>query len=71
MKAVREHLKRQNIEAQVSKPRIGYNYVVNYLPPKEEPLVSIVIPTCDHIDMLDRCLESIFTKPSIQIMKSY
>lgn len=62
MKAVREHLKRQNIEAQVSKPRIGYNYVVNYLPPKEEPLVSIVIPTCDHIDMLDRCLESIFTK---------
>ncbi|HEY9889823.1 MAG TPA: glycosyltransferase family 2 protein, partial [Candidatus Obscuribacterales bacterium] len=33
---------------------------------KDEPLVSIIIPTRDHGEVLDTCLESIFTKTNYQ-----
>ena len=62
MKAVGNHLKRLGIQAEVREPRVAYNYVVNYLPPADTPLVSVIIPTCDHSEMLRRCLDSIFEK---------
>lgn len=32
----------------------------------ETPLISILIPTCDHIDDLDKCITSIITKSTYQ-----
>lgn len=62
MRSVREHLKRCGIRATVSEGRYPYYYDVNYLPPEDEPLVSIIVPTADHADVLRTCVDSIFSK---------
>lgn len=62
IRAVKAHLDRLGIEAKVSLSRRPFTYEVNYAVPREHPLVSIVIPTKDHIDLLDACLSSIFEK---------
>jgi O-antigen biosynthesis protein len=37
-------------------------YDITYALPEQPPLVSIIIPSKDHIDYLERCLESIYKK---------
>lgn len=57
-RAIEEHLKRQNVKGIVSHTHnIGF-YRVNY-PVNGEPLISIIIPNKDNVDILRRCLESI------------
>ncbi len=57
-RALREHVARQAIQATVADGPVGGTYDVKRSLPCR-PLVSIVIPTQDQVDVLARCLESI------------
>ena len=60
-KAVSEHYKRAGIEAVViDQPILGFYRSIFKL--NENPLVSIIIPNKDHMDDLQRCIDSIVTK---------
>ena len=56
--AIAAHLKRMGIEGEVFSLEMKGSYRVKYKL-KEEPLVSVIIPTKDHIDDLDKCLKSL------------
>lgn len=56
--AVQEHLDRLGVSATVEQSRRPFTYKINY-DLDGEPLVSIIIPSKDGIDILDRCLQSI------------
>ena len=60
--SVQEHLDRMGIKASVSLSRRPFTYRVQYDIPVPHPLVSIIIPTKDHVDVLQTCLNSIFDK---------
>ena len=62
MRAVAAHLKRMNLSAKVVEGKFPFTYRVLYDVPSPTPLVSIVIPTCDHVDVLRTCVESILEK---------
>ncbi len=59
-KALIEHFKRLGIEADVLDGTKGINntYKIKYKL-NDEPMISIVIPSCEHIDDLKKCLVSI------------
>jgi len=57
-KAVREHLARQAIAGTVIDGASPHTYDVRRFLLRR-PMVSIIIPTQDHVGMLERCLESI------------
>lgn len=60
--AVQRHLDRCGIKATVrNHPRVTYHYEIEY-DLGDWPLVSIIIPNKDGIDLLDRCLRSIRDK---------
>lgn len=59
-----EALARRNINGQVSIMENGH-YRVNYQV-KGEPLISIIIPTRDGLELLSRCLDSIQSKSTYQ-----
>ena len=63
IKALQEHLDRtnQNGKAEVSAFNKQFYYVKRGLP-STQPLVSLIIPTKDKIDILDKCLQSILNK---------
>lgn len=59
IEAVKAHLQRLNIEAEVSNvPKFGAIYSVKYAF-KENPRVSIIIPSLGNAKSLKRCIESI------------
>lgn len=58
-KALEEALKRRKVEGEVLLDQRSPFYIVNYKL-KQEPKVSIVIPTKDHIDLLSKCINSIY-----------
>lgn len=60
--AVQEHLDRLGIPAEVTPARLPNTYKVIYNIPQSHPLVSIIIPSMDHVDMLERCITSIINK---------
>ena len=60
-KAIEKALKRRKIDADVLIDSVSNYYIVNYHLNKE-PLVSIIIPTRDYVDILKQCLESIYEK---------
>ncbi len=62
MRAVRRHLERLGIAAQVSCP-MPCHYRVDYKP-VGNPLVSIVIPSKDNVGLLSDCIDSIRTLTS-------
>lgn len=62
IKAVQNHLDRLGIRACVRQSRRPFTYSVDYLPPESEPLVSIIIPTKDHSDVLRTCVESVLDR---------
>lgn len=64
VKAVSEHLKRVGLNATVSPSRSAFTYKVIYEPPKEHPLVSIIIPSKDQVPVLSTCIQSILEKTS-------
>lgn len=62
IRAIQAHLDRLGIKGTVSLSRRPFTYKVQYDVPSEHPLVSIIIPTKDHIELLKACLDSIVEK---------
>lgn len=62
IRAVQNHLDRLGIQARVSQSRRPFTYSIYYLPPEDKPLVSVIIPTKDHSDVLRTCVESVLQK---------
>ena len=62
VQALNEHFSRQHISATVEK--IGHGYRIHYALPKALPLVSLIIPTRNGLELLRLCIESIFQKTS-------
>ena len=60
-KAIDEYFQEQKIEANIKKNADGITNTVIYSSSKQ-PLVSIIIPTKDHADILEKCLKSIYEK---------
>lgn len=60
--AVKAHLNRLGVRGEVSLSRRPFTYKVTYCIPDNHPLVSIVIPTKDQVNILETCLRSILTK---------
>ena len=66
IKAVSAHLRRLGIKADVAMARRPNTYKVIYRVPDGSPLVSIVIPSKDHVDLLERCLRSIISESTYE-----
>ena len=70
--AVAEHLKRRGLAAEVtSAPEAPALNRVRFALPDPLPVVSVIIPTRDHVDLLSTCIHSIFkltTYPSFEIV---
>jgi glycosyltransferase involved in cell wall biosynthesis len=62
IKAVQEHLARRQIAAEVMSSGDEDFRRVRYVLPNEKPRVSLVIPTRDLIELLQRCVTSILAK---------
>jgi len=64
-KAVERHLDRVGLKGEVIKsiavPMLHINYVI-----EGNPLISIIIPTSDHTDVLKKCIDSIFELSSYE-----
>lgn len=65
-RAVQAHLDRCGIDARVTEGEYPGLYRVHYAIPREQPLVSVIIPNKDHTEDLDKCLASILKKSSYQ-----
>ncbi len=59
-KALNEHLHRVGIAAHAES--VGYGYRVRYSLPEVRPLVSIIIPTRNGLNLLRQCISSILAK---------
>ncbi|ACE85354.1 glycosyltransferase family 2 protein [Cellvibrio japonicus] len=59
-KAIQDHLLRINAKAQVSFE--GYGYRVKYKLPDNPPLVSLIIPTRNGLQLIRQCIDSIQQK---------
>lgn len=72
IRAVEEHLQRVGVKASVSQAASDIGLMrVRYAMPEPAPLVSIVIPTRDGVELLRQCVESIFersTYPNFEIV---
>ena len=60
VQALNAHFARQNIAA--SAENIGHGYRIHYTLPKALPLVSLIIPTRNGLELLRRCIDSIQKK---------
>ena len=60
--ALQKHFDRLNIAANVETTDHLFVYRVKYTLPDPSPFVSIIIPSKDHIDVLDACIASIINK---------
>lgn len=58
--AVKEHLKRIGLNGIVEEGKIPTTYRIKYK--INNKLVSIIIPNCDHIEDLNKCIKSILNK---------
>lgn len=68
---ISEHLKRRDQDAKLENGIIPSFTRIRHPVPKEQPLVSIVIPTRDKADLLRQCISSIFllsTYPNFEIL---
>jgi glycosyltransferase involved in cell wall biosynthesis len=61
IKAVKEHLHRNNIKGDVVNAGLFFHYKINY-DIIGNPKVTIIIPNKDNIDILDVCVKSILNK---------
>lgn len=62
-RAVEEHLSRSRIKATVELPSDGPQLIrVRYALPHPQPLVSIIIPARDAVQLTRQCIESIFKR---------
>ena len=69
--ALTAHFERRKIAAQVENGPLACTYRVRYSLPEKCPRVSVVIPTCDHADLLRTCVKSILersTYPNLEVL---
>ncbi|KAA1002567.1 glycosyltransferase family 2 protein [Paraburkholderia panacisoli] len=60
LRAVREHLSRRGLDASVEPLSVDSTMLrVTFAVPEPVPMVSIIIPTRDKPDLLERCIESV------------
>ena len=65
--AVRDHLSRMGISATVEQnPTVEYATKITYSIPDCRPKVSIIVPTKDGVNLLSKCLDSIFQKTTYE-----
>lgn len=62
VKAVSDAIGRAGKAARVSVDANTNHYKVQYIPPEQLPLISILVPSKDAFETLKNCLDSIFTK---------
>lgn len=70
-RALEAHLTRRGLAACVEDGPVPQTYRVRFTLPDQLPLVSIVIPTKDHVDLLNTCVTSILersTYPRIEVV---
>lgn len=60
-RVIANHLERCGLEGTVSKAKLDFRFRVDYAV-QGKPLVSIVIPSKDHVELLSKCIDSIFEK---------
>lgn len=60
-RALADHLERVGLKGEVLDGRIPSTYRIRYAI-EGNPLISILIPSCDHATTLKRCVDSILTK---------
>lgn len=60
-RAVEEHVRRKGVTATVTVAPATSSVRVGYAAPAPEPMVSIIIPTTDRIDLLAPCLAGLLT----------
>jgi O-antigen biosynthesis protein len=65
VRAVQSHLDRIGVKAKVHR-KISFTYQVDYEVPDHNPLISIIIPSRDHADLLKTCIDSILSKSTYQ-----
>ena len=63
--AIENALKRRKIKGHVEKDKVSTYYRVVYEYDKE-PLISIIIPTRDYVDILKTCVDSIYEKTTYE-----
>lgn len=61
-KALNEHFQRMGVKATTES--IGYGYRTKYALPEALPLVSLLIPTRNGLELLKQCVDSILSKTS-------
>jgi len=61
-RALEDHLVRIGLDAAIEKPKGLPFYRVRVAVPKPQPLVSLIIPTKDGLELLRGCIESIYEK---------
>ncbi len=61
-RALNEHFARQGVNARAE--LIGHGYRVRYTLPADPPLVTVIIPTKDGLNLIHRCVGSILSKTS-------
>ena len=67
LRALQSHLNRvYGEEAYAEETKFTYCYQARYNTLKNKPLISIIIPTKDHIDLLSNCVQSIVDKTTYQ-----
>lgn len=63
IRALEEHFSRMNIEASIEQPVASLGILrVRYALPEVRPLISIIIPTRDGVDLLRQCIGSLIAK---------
>lgn len=71
--AVKAHLARRGREATVTYDPATFHYRIVFALPETLPLVSLIIPSKDHVEILKHCLDSVLAKttyPNYEIVIS-
>lgn len=61
-RAIQNHFDRIGVPVRIHDAECDNIHWIEYLLPEEKPLVSIIIPSKDHIDLLGTLLDSVFEK---------
>lgn len=64
--ALERHFARRGLQATVQDGELPYTYDVRFAVPDKKPLVSMVIPSKDHGDLLEKCVRSILDRSSYE-----
>lgn len=64
--ALERHFARRGLQAIVQDGELPYTYDARFALPAEKPLVSVIIPSKDHVDLLEKCVASVLDRSSYE-----